>query len=46
MYFPSNKRLEILEARKSNSLGLRRAIALESISDALDDIYYKLDDIN
>ena len=46
MYFTSNHRLEILDARKSNSLGLRKAIALESIADALDDIYNKLDDIN
>jgi hypothetical protein len=46
MYFTNNHRLEILEARKSNTLGLRKVIALESISDALDDIYCKLDNIN
>ena len=46
MYLPNNKRLEILEARKNNTLALRKVIALESISDGLDDIYYKLEDIN
>jgi hypothetical protein len=39
-------RLEILEDRQSNPLDLRCAIALESISDTLNDIFYKLRDIN
>ncbi len=41
-----NNRLEILNDRQINSLDLRRIIALESISDILNDIYYKLHDIN
>lgn len=41
-----NNRIKILNDRNSNSVDLRKVIALESISDTLNDIYYKLHDIN
>jgi hypothetical protein len=41
-----NNRAEIINQRQSNSIDLRRVMALESISDTLNDIYYKLHDIN